>query len=146
MVFLQNHDQVGNRARRRPDQRADIHRADKIGAVLVLLAPFVPMLFMGEEWAASSPVPVLHRPSRPRSRRLCERGRRHEFAAFGWEPDDVPDPQAGRDLPPLPSRLGRARDRDSTTEMLEWYRELIGLRRALPSLSDGDRSHVRTRF
>ncbi len=145
VVFLQNHDQVGNRAGGdRISQQTSIGRT-KIGAALVLLAPFVPMLFMGEEWAASSPFQYFTDHQDPALAASVSGGRRHEFAAFGWEPDDVPDPQAGETF--LRSRL----DWDEVgtgqhAEVLEWYRELVHLRRALPGLSDGDRSHVRTRF
>ena len=145
VVFLQNHDQVGNRAAGdRISQQISIDRA-KVGAAIVLLSPFVPMLFMGEEWAASSPFQYFTDHVDPAVAASVSGGRRHEFATFGWEPGDVPDPQAADTF--LRSRLDWDEpDQAPHDEMLSWYRELIGLRRALPSLSDADRSHVRTRF
>ena len=59
---------------------------------MVLLSPFVPLLFMGEEWAASTPFPFFASHADAGIAEGTTRGRRREFAAFGWKPDDVPDP------------------------------------------------------
>ena len=144
VVFLQNHDQVGNRATGdRITRQISVGRA-KVGAALVLLSPFVPMLFMGEEWAASTPFQYF---TDHRDRDLAAAvsgGRRQEFSSFGWAPDEVPDPQA-------PATFVRSKldwDERATAphaEMLAWYLDLVRLRRAAPSLGDGDRAHVRTR-
>ncbi len=145
VVFLQNHDQVGNRAAGdRISGQISIGRA-KVGAALVLLSPFVPMLFMGEEWAASTPFQYFTDHQAPDLADAVSGGRRQEFAAFGWGPDEVPDPQELETF--LCSRL----DWDEPAkaphcEVLAWYHDLIRLRRALPALSDGDRSRIRTRF
>ena len=66
----------------------------RIAAALLLTSPFVPMLFQGEEWGASTPFQYFTDHDGPRARaRPCREGRRREFAAFGWAPEDVPDPQ-----------------------------------------------------
>ena len=88
--FIQNHDQVGNRAvGDRIAQSAGIDRA-KIAAALVLLGPFVPMLFQGEEWAATSPFLYFADHSDKKLARQVSEGRRREFVAFGWDPVDHP--------------------------------------------------------
>ena len=93
--FIQNHDQVGNRAvGDRIAQIAGIDRA-KIAAALVLLGPFVPMLFQGEEWAATSPFQYFADHADRELARQVSEGRRREFVAFGWDPAIIPDPESG---------------------------------------------------
>ena len=133
--YLQNHDQVGNRAGgARSGELMSIGRL-LVGAAVVLTAPFVPMLFQGEEWAASTPFQYFTEHD-PELGRLVSEGRRAEFASFGWQPEDVPDPQA-------PETFARSRldwselGREQHARVLDWYRRLIGLRRAYPELRDG---------
>jgi maltooligosyltrehalose trehalohydrolase len=90
---LQNHDQVGNRALGERTSHLLSPGRIKIGATLVLTAPFVPMLFQGEEWAASTPFLYFTDHQDPKLGEAVKRGRREEFAAFGWQPDKIPDPQ-----------------------------------------------------
>ena len=90
--YAQNHDQVGNRAKgERLCHLVNEGRA-KIAAALVITAPFVPMLFQGEEWAASSPFQYFT-DHEAELGKLVSEGRKKEFAAFGWNPDEIPDPQ-----------------------------------------------------
>ena len=134
--YLQDHDQIGNRA---VGERSS-HLLDpdllKVAAALVLTSPFVPMLFMGEEWAASSPFQYFtDHPDADLGRAVSE-GRRREFASFGWAPEDVPDPQAAETFER--SRLDW--DEAGTghhAELLAWHRDLIRLRRSYPDLTDG---------
>ena len=140
--FSQNHDQVGNRAvGERLEQLAGPDAA-MVAAALVLAAPFVPLLFQGEEWAASTPFQYFTDHEDPALGRAVSEGRRREFAAFGWAPDDVPDPQD-------PATLDRSRldwselAQPRHAAMLDWYRRLIALRRELPGLRDGRRPTVR---
>ena len=134
VVFLQNHEQVGNRARGdRIGQLVPAARV-KIGAALVLLGPFVPMLFQGEEWNASTPFQYFTDHVNPELGRCVSEGRRREFAECGWSEADVPDPQAEATFEA--SRL----DFDEIAEpehadMLEFYRTLIRLRRERPELA-----------
>jgi maltooligosyltrehalose trehalohydrolase len=149
VVFLQNHDQVGNRAT--GDRITSVGRMArspgraKVGAALTLLAPFVPLVFQGEEWAATAPFLYFTDHQDPELGRLVSEGRRREFASFGWAPSDVPDPQEASTF--QASKL----DWDSLDEpyhaaMLGWYRELIALRRSLVGLSDGRRDLAETAF
>lgn len=143
--YLQNHDQVGNRARgERLSQLVSPGRL-KIGAALVLTSPFVPMLFQGEEWGASTPFQYFTDHQEPELAQAVREGRRSEFAAFGWKPEEVPDPQAPETFER--SKLQWAElSRPPHAEMLEWHRQLIRLRRAEPVLSDGRLELVQTRF
>jgi maltooligosyltrehalose trehalohydrolase len=125
--YLQTHDQVGNRAAgERISMLAPLERV-KAGAALVFTAPFVPMIFQGEEWAASTPFQYFTAHTDPDLARAVSEGRRREFAAFGWPPETVPDPQDRETF--LRSKLQWEEAGESPhREMLEWYRALIRLR------------------
>jgi maltooligosyltrehalose trehalohydrolase len=90
---LQNHDQVGNRARGERTSHLLSPGRLRIGAALVLTAPFVPMLFQGEEWGAATPFQYFTDHDDPELARAVREGRRQEFVAFGWDPEPIPDPQ-----------------------------------------------------
>jgi maltooligosyltrehalose trehalohydrolase len=134
--YSQNHDQVGNRAQgERLCHLVNTGRA-KIAAALALTAPFVPMLFQGEEWAASSPFQYFTDHEDAELGMLVSEGRKKEFAAFGWNPDDIPDPQDERTF--LRSKLNWEEQTNAQhAEMLDWYRQLIVLRKNHPELTDG---------
>jgi maltooligosyltrehalose trehalohydrolase len=91
--YSQTHDQVGNRAQ--GDRLAASLSPGLVAcaAALVLTAPFTPMLFMGEEWAASTPWQFFTDHTDPELAEAVRRGRRREFAEHGWAEEDVPDPQ-----------------------------------------------------
>ncbi len=126
VVCAQNHDQVGNRAR--GDRLAAIvdFESLKVAAAAVLLSPFVPLLFMGEEWGATRPFPYFVSHSDPDLVEAVRQGRRAEFAAFGWE-GDVPDPQSEATFASavLDGPGG------GSAELRAFYRELIRVRRGL---------------
>lgn len=133
---LQNHDQVGNRAI--GDRTGALLTTGqlKIGAAIVLCSPFVPMLFQGEEWAASTPFLYFTDHQEPELADAVRNGRKSEFAAFGWDPDAIPDPQEKSTF--NNSKLNwEEREQDQHKELLNWHRELIQLRRQLPELRDG---------
>ena len=93
VVANQNHDQIGNRAR--GDRLAEHLDDDQLAcaALLTLAGPFTPMLFMGEEWAASTPFQFFTSHPEPELGRATAAGRITEFELMGWDPDEVPDPQ-----------------------------------------------------
>jgi maltooligosyltrehalose trehalohydrolase len=133
---VQNHDQVGNRAAgERIAALVDEGRL-KAAAALLLTTPFTPLLFQGEEWAASTPFQYFTDHADQALGKAVAEGRRHEFAAFGWNPVAVPDPQD-------PGTFVRSKlDWDEVDEpyhrgMLDWYRGLIALRRRLPAVAHG---------
>jgi maltooligosyltrehalose trehalohydrolase len=141
--YLQNHDQVGNRAAGERSSALMSHGRLQIAAALVLCAPFVPMLFQGEEWGASSPFQYFTDHTDEELGRLVSQGRRREFAAFCWKPEDVPDPQDTATFER--SILDWAEpDKEPHAGLLEWHKSLIALRRQLPELSDGDFGEVHT--
>jgi maltooligosyltrehalose trehalohydrolase len=143
--YLQNHDQVGNRALgERSSQLMGPGRL-KIAAALILTSPFTPMLFQGEEWGASTPFQYFTDHGDPELGRAVIKGRREEFAAFGWNPEEIPDPQA-----PETCERSKLKWEEKSVEphasIMEWHRRLIRLRRSLPALTDGRLDRVRTRF
>jgi maltooligosyltrehalose trehalohydrolase len=133
---LQNHDQVGNRARGERMSHLVPPGRLLIGAALVLTAPFVPMLFQGEEWGARTPFLYFTDHADPALGQAVREGRRREFAAFGWDPADIPDPQS-------PETFARSKldwseiGREPHARLLEWHRRLIALRRGAADLTDG---------
>ncbi|MDP8957970.1 MAG: malto-oligosyltrehalose trehalohydrolase [Actinomycetota bacterium] len=142
--YLQNHDQVGNRGCGERSSEVMSRGRLEVGAALVLTAPFVPMLFQGEEWGASTPFLYFSGHEDPELGEAVRRGRREEFAGFGWDPQAVPDPQD-------PDTYRRAKldwgelGRPPHADLLEWHRKLIRLRRRSPSLVDGRRDLVQVR-
>ena len=136
VVALQNHDQIGNRAV--GDRLSHSISVDlvMIGAAVVLLSPMTPLLFMGEEWAASTPWRFFAGHTDPQLQEAVRTGRRREFAAFGWDPAAVPDPED-----PATFRASVLDWQELTTArsatMLAWYRALLRLRSTEPDLADG---------
>jgi maltooligosyltrehalose trehalohydrolase len=143
--YLQNHDQIGNRATGERSSHLLSPGRLKMAAALVLTAPFIPLLFQGEEWGASSPFQYFTAYDDPALGQAVATGRREEFAAFGWSPHEVPDPQAydtfARSKLPW-DELARA----PHAEVLDWHRRLIRLRRAEPALTDGRLDRVRVDY
>jgi maltooligosyltrehalose trehalohydrolase len=133
--YIQNHDQVGNRAvGDRIHACAGFDRA-KVAAALVLTAPFVPLIFQGEEWAASAPFQFFADHDDPDIARSVREGRRREFAAFGWDANLIPDPGDPETFQRSKLNWAEASE-DRHAEMRSWYRDLIRLRRTAPSLND----------
>ncbi|HWV38997.1 MAG TPA: alpha-amylase family glycosyl hydrolase, partial [Vulgatibacter sp.] len=137
VVCLQNHDQVGNRARGERIASLAGVQASKVGAAAVLLAPAIPLLFMGEEYAAPQPFPFFTSHGDPDLARAVTEGRRSEFAAFSWA-GEVPDPQ---DEATFASAVLRLRDRREPPHdgVLAWHRALLELRHLHPALGGKDR-------
>jgi maltooligosyltrehalose trehalohydrolase len=122
VVFCQNHDQVGNRAYgdRLPAS------ARPLAAFCTLLSPFVPLLFMGEEYGESAPFQFFSDHIDEKIAQATRAGRREEFAAFADFADELPDPQARETFER--SKLTRRRD----PELVRLYERLLELRRLLP--------------
>ncbi|HVU73284.1 MAG TPA: malto-oligosyltrehalose trehalohydrolase [Mycobacteriales bacterium] len=136
VVALQNHDQIGNRAVGDRLSHSITVELAMVGAAIVLLAPMTPLLFMGEEWAAQTPWQFFAAHTDPELQEAVRTGRRREFAAFGWDPAAVPDPED-----PQTARASTLDwdelDTDAGATMLDWYRTLLNLRRTEPDLADG---------
>lgn len=133
VAYVQSHDQVGNRAfGERLHQLAGFERA-QIAAALLLTSPFVPMLFQGEEWAASTPFCYFAELESEELREAVREGRRREHGHAGdIDPPDPVDP-ATRNACVL--RWSERRDGDHA-RMLAWYRTLVEARRAHAALRD----------
>ena len=135
VTFTQDHDQIGNRAI--GDRLTATLDADQqaIAAVVTILGPFTPMLFMGEEWGATTPWQFFTSHPEPELGTATAEGRIAEFEKMGWDPDSVPDPQD-------PATFARSKlDWNELAEpaharLFSLSRELIALRRELPGLTD----------
>lgn len=138
--FDQNHDQIGNRALGERLEHLVGLDAARVSIGLLLTAPYIPMLFMGEEWAASSPFLYFADHEDEEMRRSVAEGRKQEFSAFGFN-GEVPDP--GRMVTYEKSKLIWKEQIDSKhAEMLDWVKALIKLRRTTVALNDGDTHHL----
>jgi maltooligosyltrehalose trehalohydrolase len=143
--YSQNHDQVGNRAKgERLDHLVSLGR-QKIAAAVVLTSPFVPMLFQGEEFRASAPFQYFTQHEDLDLAQNVSVGRRSEFAAFGWKPEDVPDPQAPATFESSKLSWDELHN-EPHAGLLAWYKKLIALRRSTPSLTDGRLDRVKVKF
>ena len=137
VAYAQNHDQVGNRAAgERLSMLVDENRL-RLAAALLTSSPFVPLLFMGEEWAAGTPFLFFSDHRDPAIARATSRGRMREFEGFGWRAEEVPDPQDRAAFES--SRLDWSElSREPHRSLLEWHRGLLRLRRATPQLRTGE--------
>jgi len=133
VVFAQNHDQVGNRmAGERLSKLVSFEKL-KLAAGAVLLSPFVPLLFMGEEYGETAPFQYFISHSDPALIEAVRRGRREEFAAFAWQSEQS-DPQDQATF--LGSKLNLDLRREGQHRALfELYQELLRLRKELPALA-----------
>jgi maltooligosyltrehalose trehalohydrolase len=140
VVCSQNHDQVGNRATGERLTALVPFEALKLAAGVVLLSPYLPLLFMGEEYGETAPFQYFTDHGDPALREAVSRGRREEFAHFNWQ-GEVPDPQDPTSFER--SKLDHAlRQHGQHAALLDWYRELLRLRRERPALADLDKRQL----
>jgi maltooligosyltrehalose trehalohydrolase len=135
VTYLQNHDQVGNRA---TGDRISTTLSPGLlacGAALVLCSPYTPMIFMGEEWGAATPFQFFSSMPDPELSEAIRRGRYAEFAEHGWDEADVPDPNDEQTFRRSQLDWSEPGSEPHAT-VLHVYRELIALRRCRPELSD----------
>ncbi|MBE7186801.1 malto-oligosyltrehalose trehalohydrolase [Jatrophihabitans endophyticus] len=137
VVCLQDHDQVGNRAV--GDRLPEITSPDRlrIGAVLLLTAPFTPMLWMGEEWAASTRWPFFTSHPEPDLAKATAEGRVQEFASHGWDVSQMIDPQDPEAYRTAILNWSERTEGDHA-RVLRLYTQLIALRAAEPDLHGTD--------
>lgn len=140
VAFLEDHDQVGNRAIGDRVHQLLSPTEHAAAAALILLGAATPMLFQGEEWATAVPFTFFTDHDEELGP-LVTAGRTAEFAAMGWDAEQVPDPQD-----PATFRSSfldwDIRDREPNARMLDWYRTLIALRHAEADLRDADLHHI----
>jgi maltooligosyltrehalose trehalohydrolase len=135
VVCVQNHDQVGNRMRGERLSALVSLEAQKLAAGLLLLSPYVPLLFMGEEYGETAPFEYFVDHSEPKLIEAVRRGRAEEFAGMGWggEPPDPQSPETFERSRPDPELAGRSPHR----ELRALHRELLEARRSIPALGTG---------
>ncbi|WP_448571261.1 malto-oligosyltrehalose trehalohydrolase [Trichothermofontia sp.] len=136
VVCCQNHDQVGNRlAGERLSHLVDFERL-KLAAGATLLSPFVPMLFMGEEYGETAPFLYFVSHGDENLIAAVRQGRAEEFKSFHWQ-GEVPDPQSVEVF--QQSKLDESRSRQGQPSVLRsFYKQLIQLRRTVPALANLD--------
>jgi maltooligosyltrehalose trehalohydrolase len=133
VVFAQNHDQVGNRMLGDRLTTLVSFEAQKVAAGVLLLSPFIPLLFMGEEYGETAPFQYFVSHSDPDLIEAVRKGRHEEFAAFGWA-GQIPDPQSAETFHGC--KLNHALKSEGDHQALyNFVRELVRLRRELPALS-----------
>ncbi|MDZ8276656.1 malto-oligosyltrehalose trehalohydrolase [Microbacterium aquimaris] len=137
VTFSQDHDQIGNRAA--GDRLTGSLSADRlaVAAVLTLTAPGTPMLFMGEEWGASTPWAFFTSHPEPELGEATANGRVEEFARMGWDPAEVLDPQDPQTFHRSRLAWDEAGEGDHA-RLLALYRRLARLRREYPDLTSPD--------
>ena len=144
VVCSDNHDQIGNRADgSRLSTRLTVPQL-RIAAALTLLNADTPMVFMGQEWAASTPWAFFSSHPEPELGAAVTEGRLREFAEMGWDRAQVPDPQSPRTFQRSKLRW-REIDSPGHAEMWRTYRDLIALRRTYPDLVDPRFDYTSTR-
>jgi maltooligosyltrehalose trehalohydrolase len=127
VVFGQNHDQIGNRMQGERLSRLVPFESLKLAAAVVLLSPYLPLLFMGEEYGEPAPFQFFVSHSDEGLIEAVRKGRRQEFSAFGWA-GEVPDPQDEATF--LRSKLDwELQNQEPHKALRSYYRELIRLRR-----------------
>jgi len=141
VAYTCTHDQVGNRALGdRPSQNLTGGQL-AIKAALALGSPYTAMLFMGEEYAASTPFQFFSSHPEPELARATAEGRKAEFAEHGWDADDIPDPQDPQTF--LRSKLNWDEvDSGEHARLRRLYRDLIALRRNDPDMADPWLDHL----
>lgn len=138
VVFSQNHDQVGNRMLGERLSRLVSFAQLKLAAGTVLLSPFVPLLFMGEEYGETAPFQYFISHSDPELVAAVRNGRKEEFAAFGWR-EEPPDPQDESTF--LRAKLDHGlAAAGKHLVLLNFYQEVMHLRKAIPALARMDKN------
>ncbi len=141
VIAIQNHDQAGNRMLgERLSQLID-HESLKLAAALMLLSPYLPLIFMGEEYGEVAPFLYFVSHSDPGLIEAVRRGRREEFASFAWR-GEAPDPQNEATFQSSKLDPGLA-EGGNHAALLGFYRELLRLRRTLPPLRTRSRRSLR---
>ena len=145
VTFSQDHDQIGNRAiGDRLTETLDYGQL-AIAAVLVLAGPYTPMLFMGEEWGASTPWQFFTSHPEKELGEATAKGRIAEFEKMGWDPDVVPDPQDPETFTRSKLDWSELSEGDHA-RLLELYRALIALRHERAELHDPSFASLRVEF
>lgn len=141
LVFSQNHDHTGNRMLGERTSRLVSFDMCKLMAGAVMVSPYIPMLFMGEEWAEPNPFLFFISHTDKELAALVNKGRKAEFASFNWQ-GEAPDPRLEETFSnsTLQWHLHQV---DQHRQMLNYYKRLIALRKNSPALKHLDRNRTR---
>ncbi|MFH1338608.1 MAG: malto-oligosyltrehalose trehalohydrolase [Candidatus Omnitrophota bacterium] len=141
VAFIQNHDQAGNRMFGERLAGLVPFEALKLAAGVLLFSPYVPLLFMGEEFAEESPFLYFVDHSDPGLIKAVREGRKREFDSFRWR-QEPPDPQSIETF--LRSKLKwENRDKSKHRAMLDFYKELIRLRKESAPLANLNKNNLK---
>ncbi|KAA9108516.1 malto-oligosyltrehalose trehalohydrolase [Microbacterium rhizomatis] len=135
VTFSQDHDQIGNRAAGDRLSQSLPYGRLAVAALLTLLTPGTPMLFMGEEWGASTPWQFFTSHPEPELGAATAKGRLEEFTRMGWDESVVPDPQDPATFERSTLKWDEVSEGDHA-RLLQLYRDLAALRRSRPELAD----------
>jgi maltooligosyltrehalose trehalohydrolase len=145
VAYACTHDQVGNRALGdRPSQNLTGGQL-AVKAALVLGSPYTAMLFMGEEWGASTPFQFFSSHPEPELARATAEGRKAEFADHGWSADEIPDPQDPETFARSKLDWGES-GAGEHARLLSTYRDLIALRRDDADMADPWLDHLAVEY
>jgi maltooligosyltrehalose trehalohydrolase len=136
IVFSQNHDQVGNRMLGERSSQLFSFQMQKLMAGAVIAGPYLPLLFMGEEWSAQSPFQYFVSHGDVELVEAVRKGRKKEFAAF-HDKGKAPDPQSEETF-----ECSKLNWNDMNIVMLDYYKTLISLRKSIPALSNLNRKNL----
>jgi maltooligosyltrehalose trehalohydrolase len=140
VVFTQNHDHVGNRMLGERLNSLIPFPAMKLVAALVLHSPYIPILFMGEEFGETNPFLFFVSHSEPELIEAVRKGRSDEFKHFEWA-DQTPDPESEETF--LRSKIDWNKlNYQEHRVMLEYYKQLLYLRRETPALRNLDKNNL----
>ena len=144
VVFSQNHDQVGNRMLGERTSQLVSFEMQKLLAAAVIMSPFLPMLFMGEEWSEANPFQYFVSHSDPVLADAVRKGRKEEFAAFHLQ-GEAPDPMSVQTF--INSKLNWSLlTKDPHRKIFEFYKRIISLRKTHPALQIPNRTDLSVRF
>lgn len=140
VVFSQNHDQIGNRMLGERLSALVSFEALKLAAGTVFLSPYIPLLFMGEEYGEDAPFLYFTNHSDPNLIEAVRQGRKKEFGEFKWQ-GEPPDPQSTETY--LKSKIDwEKRKQGNYKILLDFYKHLMRLRKTLPALSNLDKRNL----
>jgi maltooligosyltrehalose trehalohydrolase len=142
IVSIQNHDQIGNRMKGERLSKLVSFEALKLAAAVLFSSPYIPLLFMGEEYAENNPFLYFVSHLDDSLIKAVREGRKKEFQSFSWQ-EDPPDPQSEDTF--YKSKLGWERLKEEKHNvMLNFYRQLIATRKEIPALRNLDKRNLAT--
>jgi maltooligosyltrehalose trehalohydrolase len=140
VVFSQNHDHTGNRMMGERTSQLVSHEMCKLMAAAVMVSPYVPMLFMGEEWAETNPFLFFISHTDKELTAIVNKGRKAEFSHFNWQ-GEPPDPEKEETFNSSLLQWQLLKE-EKHKAMYEYYKKLINLRKTSPALKHLDRNNT----